>query len=262
MTKVDFQNDVIETSKQIPVLVDFWAEWCGPCRTLGPILDDLASESEGAWRLVKVNTDLQPQWAEAYRVSGIPAVKLFVDGEVIAEFGGAAPKSAVAQWLQQNLPNSLLHRVEEARQLRLAGRREEAIEVLSALLKEDPDSEDARLEWAYTQVLANPAAAWQQVASITSRSAQFERAQQVQCLFQLNQEQDRDDLDDDCRQALEWLFSGQIEAAIERMIDLLARDKHYGEDLVRKGCIALFDVLGSHHDLVKRWRKRFEMTLF
>jgi len=101
-----FQDDVIETSHTKPVVVDFWAPWCGPCRTLSPVLDKLAKESQGAWRLVKINTDKHPQLAQRYNVRGIPAVKLFKDGDIAAEFVGARPESFVQEWIEPHLASS------------------------------------------------------------------------------------------------------------------------------------------------------------
>ena len=104
---VDFQADVIEESWTRPVLVDFWAAWCGPCRILGPTLEKLAQEAGQPWTLVKVNTDLQPELAMKFNIQGIPAVKLFINGELISEFVGALPEDQVRGWLDEHLPNSM-----------------------------------------------------------------------------------------------------------------------------------------------------------
>ena len=102
----NFQQDVLEKSFQQPVLVDFWAEWCGPCRTLGPILERLASENERKWSLVKVNTETHQEVAMYFQIRSIPAVKLFIDGEVVDEFTGALPEASIRQWLEQTLPGN------------------------------------------------------------------------------------------------------------------------------------------------------------
>ena len=111
---VDFQLDVIEASKTSPVLVDFWAEWCGPCVYLSPTLEKLAEEAGNSWTLVKVNTELQQELAVKYGIRSIPNVKLFVNGEVSGEFIGALPEEDIKRWLESNIPaESMLERAEE-----------------------------------------------------------------------------------------------------------------------------------------------------
>ncbi|MEM1053932.1 MAG: thioredoxin [Bacteroidota bacterium] len=101
-----FQTAVLDKSHEKPVLVDFWAPWCGPCHVLGPTIERLARESGGAWRLVKINVDSHPALSQRYQIRSIPAVKLFAHGAVAAEFTGALPEPALRRWLSENLPSS------------------------------------------------------------------------------------------------------------------------------------------------------------
>lgn len=104
-TQKDFHKEVIEDSYNKPILVDFWAEWCGPCRMLSPILEKLEKEYNGRWKLVKVNTDQEPQLAMQFRVTGIPHCVLFKEGRVIDSFTGALPESYIRSFLDKHLPS-------------------------------------------------------------------------------------------------------------------------------------------------------------
>lgn len=112
----DFQHDVLEASREAPVLVDFWAGWCGPCRALGPVLERLAAEPGVAWKLAKLNTEEFPEIASSWDVSSIPNVKLFVNGEVVDEFVGALPESRIRAWLDSALPSPADPTVDSARE--------------------------------------------------------------------------------------------------------------------------------------------------
>src|SRR5439155_12151587 len=138
-------QDVLEESHRRPVVVDFWAEWCQPCRMIGPVLERLAEEHGGDFLLAKLDTDTNPQASMAFRIQGIPAVKAFRDGQMVSEFVGAIPERAIRQWLEPLLPSEADHLVEQAEHEESAGRLEEADRVYRQVLASDPDNLPAAL---------------------------------------------------------------------------------------------------------------------
>jgi putative thioredoxin len=138
VTTEDFEREVLERSRELPVVVDFWAAWCGPCRMLGPVLEREAETRAGEFALVKVDVDANPELALRYRIQGIPAVKAFRDGEVVREFVGALPPAAVAQFLDDLTGPSASERL--IAELRASG---ELPEVVTAL---EQDEQERALE--------------------------------------------------------------------------------------------------------------------
>ena len=173
---VDFQNDVVARSADIPVLVDFWASWCGPCKMLGPVLEKLAGEAAGRWTLVKIDTDRHQVQAAQFAIRGIPDVRLFHHGKQLAQFSGAMPEPALRRWLEENLPSPTRDAVARARDLLAAGRFAEAEQVLIPLSSAHPGDRDLAAALARAIVFRNPESALQRAHGLAPDEAELVRS--------------------------------------------------------------------------------------
>src|SRR2546425_83610 len=135
VTDEPFESAVLEESRRRPVVVDFWAEWCQPCRLIGPVLERVAGEREGAFLLAKLDVDANPQAAAAFRIQSIPAVKAFVDGRLVDEFIGAIPEAAIRQWVDGLLPSEADGKVSSAEEAERDGLVDQAERLYREVLK-------------------------------------------------------------------------------------------------------------------------------
>ncbi len=237
-----FERDVVERSHEVPVVVDFWAEWCGPCRALGPVIEQAVADREGSVELAKVDTDSNQALAAAFGIQGIPAVKAFKDGQVVAEFTGAQPKPAVERFLDALLPSEadgLVAAGDEAslrRALELEPGRSDAAMALAKLLA-DRDDDDAALE-----VLGNVAGSF----AADGLAARF-RA--------------RGD------ERLEAAFAALDDGSTERGLDELIagiREADDGDhrDALRRIVVGVLDDLGVEHPLARETRRKLAAALY
>jgi putative thioredoxin len=260
---VDFEQDVIEASRERPVLVDFWAAWCGPCRILGPVLDKLAEEAGERWSLVKVDTEANPALAQRMGIRGIPAVKLFVDGAVAAEFTGALPEPAVRRWLDEHLPSPQKKRLARADALLADGQTEEARTLLEDAVRDAPDDEEARLLLARTLAFDTPERASELVEGLYTPEAEAVR---TLARF-LALPDDPDVLDEaavkhDYLTAARALREGDEDAALDGLIAVVQRDRSFDDDGARKAAVALFLLLGEDDEVVQKHRPVFNRSLY
>ena len=263
----DFEREVLQQSHETPVLVDFWAPWCDPCRQLGPVLERLASENEGNWLLAKLNTDENQTIACQYRISSIPAVKLFVDGEVVDEFIGSLPEQQVRNWLDNAVPNETRRRIEEAKTLLNAGDEEQARAILQTLLDEDATNASARVLMARLIVFSDPAHASELARSVVDDADLMRVREAVQTVVKLIDAQNVDVLPEGPgKQAyadgLAAIASGDPDTALGKFTDALRVDRRYNDDAPRKAGVALFTLLGTKHSTSLKRRKSFDLAVF
>jgi putative thioredoxin len=265
---IDFQTDVLERSKSIPVLVDFWADWCGPCKVLGPVLERLAAQSSDRWVLAKVDTEAHQDLAAQFGIRSIPNVKLFSDGVVVDEFTGALPEPAITRWLEKALPDRYRHAIDRAESLLLAGNSSEAEATLREILNREPRHERARVILARTKIWSDPEAARALVEEIEEHSEQFPMADAIRMIaLLLRQGSNVDALPEGSARehyatALRALAAGDFSSALSEFIEVVREDREYEEDGARKACIAIFRMLGEHHEITKQFRREFSSALY
>jgi putative thioredoxin len=264
----DFQTDVLELSKTIPVVVDFWAEWCGPCKVLGPVLEKLAEKHKGDWELKKLDTEEFPDIASEYGIQSIPNVKLFLNGEVANEFVGALPEASVEQWLQSAIPDKHSSDLDRAEGLLREHRYEEARKILEPILVSAPDHDRTRALLAVALLFSDRGRAVDLVTSIDESSNSFELAESVRSLDRLLSKLDNPSVlaDSTVKEkylgAIRRLAEGNPDLALEQFIDIIREDRYYDDDGARKACIAIFKYLGEEHEVTRNHRRDFGNALY
>ena len=260
---MDFNTEVVEYSKSKPVVVDFWAPWCGPCKFLGPVIEQLASESNGKWKLVKVNTDENPQLSQEYRIQGIPAVKMFYDGNVVAEFTGALSKHQIERWLEEHLPDK--RRKELNAILEDIGLDDlEDLSRLQTFVNENADFLEARVNLARLMAFSQPIEAGKLIEDIIPGNKIYNQVEDVKMLSQFASVKSYgdDDIGEKVTASRNAIIAGDFDLALDKLIQSVMINKDCCNELPRKTIIALFNLLGKDHMLTKKYRKRFDMALY
>jgi len=275
VTDRDFEAQVIERSHTLPVVVDFWAPWCGPCRVLGPLLERLADDHAGAFMLAKVNTDENPGLAGAFQVQSIPMVIGVRDGALAAHFVGALPESGVRDFLARLLPSEGEQMAAQAAELLAAGQSAEAEALFRRALETDVRADIARIGLASLLSErgeeAEALALLEQVApgpyrQEADRLASALRVRQSGAGDEagLRAQVDADPTNLEARFTLaQTLASGaRYEEALEHYLTIVKRDRAWRDDGARKAMLDIFDLLGSGHELTDRYRSELAAVLF
>ena len=273
-----FKADVIDASMQTPVVLDFWATWCGPCKTLGPMLEKLEQQYAGRFRLVRVDTDAQPELAQHFRIRSIPTVFGIVNGQPVDQFQGAVPESQLREFIDRLLPNPGDVELEQAMQAAERGDTAAAVEHLQKALASDPANDGARLMYAQLLLQDNDAGAAQ--AQLVHLSAQSLQDPEVQALVErvrrqvaegaepppvelLNAVAEKpDDLQARLDLARHYIGQKTWAPALEQLLEIVRRDRAFGDDVGRKTMIEVFGLASAQPELVSEWRRRLSSLLF
>jgi putative thioredoxin len=250
VTEATFQSEVAERSLTTPVVIDFWAEWCGPCKQLSPVLEKLAVEYGGAWVLAKVDVDSNPRLAQAFGVQSIPMVYAVVGGRPVDAFTGVVPETQLRQWIDALLKAAGIE-VEPAEDPRVAAADE-------ALIVGDLDA----AEQAYKKILADSPADAAAEAGL-AHVALARRATGVDPAAALAAAEDRpDDIDAQLLAADIEVLSGNAEKAYTRLVDVVRRTSGEDRETVRKHLLSLFTVAGPDDPAVASARRALASALF
>jgi putative thioredoxin len=264
VTDRDFEMAVIERSRTVPVVVDFWAPWCGPCRVLGPILERLASEMAGAFILAKVNVDQSPMLSRRFSVQSIPMVRGFRDGQMIDGFMGALPESQVRAWLGKLIPSSVDSLAAQAASLTTTDL-QQATKLYRDALQKDPSHVPSLLGLGRLLILAGDPEAVPVLQRVPSGKGHAE-AQALLNLREFLQQPASDGSPDGSAAryatAAEYARQGQWESAMQALLELVQRDRAFGNDSGRRTLLNLFSLLGETDPAVVRYRRLLANTLF
>ncbi|PIE17402.1 MAG: co-chaperone YbbN [Proteobacteria bacterium] len=280
-TSADFVEKVLERSAEVPVLVDFWAPWCGPCRSLAPLLEAAVDARGGAVRLCKLNTDENQELAQRFGIRGVPAVKAFVDGEVRDEFVGLLDRLRIEAFLDRLIPSPAKQTLRAAEEALASGDHATALTSVGPLFGDREHGDRARLLAARAKAAAKDLVGAREVlAEIAEDGDQGDAASALSQRLELleaaarERAQGRDEaalhaaIEDDPKDhearwglAAQQYARGAFSEALESLLELLARARGFRDDGPRRAMLAIFDELGPNHDLVGEARRRMQIYL-
>jgi len=272
----NFEVAVLERSSEVPVLVDFWAEWCGPCKALGPVLEKLADEYAGGFVLAKLNVDENPNLAGMFGIQGIPAVKLFRDGDLASEFTGALPEPMLREFLTKFLPTASDKEAQAAMALEAEGKLAEAKAAYEAILAGAADHGQALLGMARLAMNGGDNAAaleyLERISIIADERKEADRmvarlnlqAGGAQNEAALRQQIAAEPKNIEARFDLAQALAGveKYDEALKEFLEVVKADRKFKDDGARKAMVQIFEVLGGEDPLTDKYRSELAAVLF
>jgi putative thioredoxin len=268
VSESDFEYEVVAYSNQVPVIVDFWAEWCRPCKMLTPLLERITEEAQGRLRLAKVNVDENPNLALRYNVRSIPNVKAFRDGQVVSEFLGLQPEPRVKDFIRNLAPSQIDLLLEKGQSQLESLNWLEAGNSFQQFLLKSPDHPAGLLGLLKASLMQGHYSEVGKLIGEFPASPEYARMEIIRPLYEaLAKSKPATEPPDDLLtaaylNALNLTRRGNLPAAMDGLIDILRQDKHYRNDEVRKVLLGLFEVLGDNHPLTQQYRQELASVLF
>lgn len=265
-----FNDAVIERSRTVPVVVDLWAEWCGPCKQLSPLLERVTEEYAGAFELAKIDVDANPEISQAFRVQSIPSVFAIVDGQPVAQFSGAVPEAQLREWLGQFVQPPGDDRMLEIEQLMELGADQAAETKLEAIVAAEPQNREAVLMLAGLRIDLGKVDEANALLDTLPPSTDVDRLRAAASLSAAADDADALEaaaLADPADGAAQVAYAralaagGEFEAALERLLPVVVDRGDHAES-AREAMVEVFSLLGSEHPIVGPWRRRLASALF
>jgi len=277
-TAANFDTEVLEKSRQTLVVVDFWAEWCAPCRVLMPLLQKLAEDYQGKFSLAKVNTDKEQDLAGQWGIRSLPTVKFFRDGKVVDEFLGAQPESVIRDIIEQYLPRESDALRTAARAALRDGDTIQALRLLQQALELDPEQLAVKLDLADAllhddkpeeaeKLLELLPLHQREEEAVKTLAAKIELARAQQSAPPISELAERvtanpDDLASRQLLGAACAAKGDYATALEQFFEIMKRDRRFDDDVGRRSLLNVFTLLGDEHELVKQYRRKMASLLY
>ncbi len=264
----NFDYQVLAYSQQKPVIVDFWAEWCDPCHQITPLLERLTQESQGKFRLAKVDVDENSELAKRYQVHKLPALKAFQNGQVVGELRGVQTSAQIRTFVRQIVPSPDDLLVDKAQSLFSKGEYAAAEKASREIIKHQPDHPEAKLLLVKSMLAQGKSSEAHFLLEHFPPSPEYNAAQRLRPLAEAMEESGgkmtspEAGIDAVYQRAIRLITIGNYPAALDGLLEVLRKNKRYKDGKAKEVVLGIFELLGEHHPLTKEYRPQLANILF